>query len=137
MAAHNMVIAIQGHLLHQKRPLYLQPVDEQGRYPWMGTGDAGDAEDNTSQRIEETSISCSSCSGNYHIQPVDESGAGDPMDMQKRVDQALEPGDSTSNSTLEKDQGSSNRTSKRKAPEEEEEEVPILQRTRRPVRNNS
>ena len=74
MAAHNMVIAVQGHLLHQQRPLHLQPVDEQGRYPWMGTGDAGNAEDNTSQSIVETSISCSNSSSNYHIHPVDESG---------------------------------------------------------------
>ncbi|KAF9537113.1 hypothetical protein EC957_008805, partial [Mortierella hygrophila] len=34
MAAHNMANVVRGHLLDQKRPDYLQPVDAQGRYPW-------------------------------------------------------------------------------------------------------
>jgi hypothetical protein len=34
MAGPNMCNAIKGHLLHQKRPRYLQPVDNEGNYPW-------------------------------------------------------------------------------------------------------
>ncbi|KAF9080153.1 hypothetical protein BGX23_002572, partial [Mortierella sp. AD031] len=35
MAGHNIANAVQGHLLEQQRPLYLQPVDSDGKYPWM------------------------------------------------------------------------------------------------------
>jgi len=35
MAGHNICNVIQGHLLKQERPLYLQPKDENGNYPWM------------------------------------------------------------------------------------------------------
>ncbi|KAF9110941.1 hypothetical protein BGX27_005676 [Mortierella sp. AM989] len=35
MAGHNICNAIRGHLHDQQRPLYLQPVDEKGEYPWM------------------------------------------------------------------------------------------------------
>jgi hypothetical protein len=34
MAGHNMCNIIQGHLLNQKRPHYLQPRDSNGKYPW-------------------------------------------------------------------------------------------------------
>lgn len=34
MAGHNIANAIQGHLLNQQRPEYLQPVDSDGDYPW-------------------------------------------------------------------------------------------------------
>ncbi|KAG0058547.1 hypothetical protein BGZ92_007139, partial [Podila epicladia] len=34
MAGHNMCNAIQGHLLHQQRPHYLQPYDKDGNYIW-------------------------------------------------------------------------------------------------------
>ncbi|KAF8938778.1 hypothetical protein BGZ47_008442, partial [Haplosporangium gracile] len=34
MAGHNIADAIQGHLLNQQRPDYLQPVDSDGNYPW-------------------------------------------------------------------------------------------------------
>ncbi|KAF9089214.1 hypothetical protein BGX27_002542 [Mortierella sp. AM989] len=69
MAGHNMVNIVQGHLLHQQRPLYLQPVDENGHYPWMETEIARDAkdsmdtentgvaEDKDGQALEETSSS--------------------------------------------------------------------------------
>ncbi|KAF9356649.1 hypothetical protein BGX26_004962 [Mortierella sp. AD094] len=69
MAGHNMVNVVQGHLLHQKRPLYLQPVDENGHYPWMeteitrdakdsmDTENTGVAEDKDSQALEETNSS--------------------------------------------------------------------------------
>jgi hypothetical protein len=35
MAGHNICNAIQGHLLNQQRPLYLQPKDTDGNYLWM------------------------------------------------------------------------------------------------------
>jgi hypothetical protein len=35
MAGHNICNAIRGHLLEQQRPLYLQPQDNDGHYPWM------------------------------------------------------------------------------------------------------
>ncbi|KAG0014587.1 hypothetical protein BGZ82_001717, partial [Podila clonocystis] len=34
MAGHNMCNIIQGHLLHQQRPHYLQPFDKDGKYIW-------------------------------------------------------------------------------------------------------
>lgn len=34
MAGHNMCNIIQGHLLHHKRPHYLQPYDKNGVYIW-------------------------------------------------------------------------------------------------------
>lgn len=35
MAGNNICNAIRGHLLDQQRPLYLQPKDTNGNYPWM------------------------------------------------------------------------------------------------------
>ncbi|KAG0251977.1 hypothetical protein BG011_007278 [Mortierella polycephala] len=35
MAAHNMCNVVHDHLLRQQRPLYLQPTDNKGWYPWM------------------------------------------------------------------------------------------------------
>jgi hypothetical protein len=35
MAGHNIANVIQDYLHHQERPLYLQPVDASGNYPWM------------------------------------------------------------------------------------------------------
>ncbi|KAF9951295.1 hypothetical protein BGZ72_007152 [Mortierella alpina] len=35
LAAHNLSNVIFGHLKEQTRPLYLQPVDDDGHYPWM------------------------------------------------------------------------------------------------------
>ncbi|KAG9322616.1 hypothetical protein KVV02_002319 [Mortierella alpina] len=35
MAGHNICNAIRGHLREQQRPEYLQPVDKDGRLPWM------------------------------------------------------------------------------------------------------
>ncbi|KAG0312601.1 hypothetical protein BG000_006183, partial [Podila horticola] len=34
MAGHNICNAVQGHLLKQQRPRYLQPKDVNGHYPW-------------------------------------------------------------------------------------------------------
>ncbi|KAI8601276.1 hypothetical protein EDD21DRAFT_404594, partial [Dissophora ornata] len=41
MAGHNMCNAIRGHLLNQQRPLYLQPKDIDGTYPWMQNASPG------------------------------------------------------------------------------------------------
>ncbi|KAF9119118.1 hypothetical protein BGX30_004078, partial [Mortierella sp. GBA39] len=38
MAGHNMCNIIQGHLLHHKRPHYLQPYDKNGVYIWEMEG---------------------------------------------------------------------------------------------------
>ncbi|KAF9152205.1 hypothetical protein BGX20_005209 [Mortierella sp. AD010] len=35
MAGHNICNVVRGHLLYQQRPLYLQPKDSDGEYPWM------------------------------------------------------------------------------------------------------
>ncbi|KAG0294208.1 hypothetical protein BGZ98_001851, partial [Dissophora globulifera] len=59
LAAHNMVNAVQGHLLHQKRPLYLQPVDKDGHYPWIETKTTRGSTDKDSQALEGTSSSYS------------------------------------------------------------------------------
>ncbi|KAF9202300.1 hypothetical protein BGZ49_007506 [Haplosporangium sp. Z 27] len=37
MAGHNICNVVRGYLLYQQRPRYLQPVDENGNYPWMPT----------------------------------------------------------------------------------------------------
>ncbi|KAF9159008.1 hypothetical protein BGX21_003433, partial [Mortierella sp. AD011] len=37
MAGHNICNVVRGHLLHQQRPRYLQPRDENGGYPWEVT----------------------------------------------------------------------------------------------------
>ena len=34
MAAHNMVNILRAYVERQERPDYLQPVDEDGKYPW-------------------------------------------------------------------------------------------------------
>ncbi|KAG0369561.1 hypothetical protein BGZ54_009622, partial [Gamsiella multidivaricata] len=56
MAAQNMSNIVQGHLLEQKRPLYLQPKTADGRYPWIepSTSDQG-AVDGTSKSTGSTS----------------------------------------------------------------------------------
>ncbi|KAF9339591.1 hypothetical protein BGX26_009265, partial [Mortierella sp. AD094] len=132
-----MVNAVQGHLLHQQRPLYLQPVDEDGHYPWMESENAEHAEDEVNQSIEETSVSCSSTSTYVNLQ-VDENGprpwteteteiiwrAGDSMDTEDDGGQVLEAGNSsasTSNCTPENVQASSHKASKRKTSEEEDQ----------------
>ncbi|KAG0273532.1 hypothetical protein BGZ95_010663 [Linnemannia exigua] len=40
MAGHNMCDIVMTHLLAQARPLYLQPVDDDGHYPWMEVGES-------------------------------------------------------------------------------------------------
>ncbi|KAF9126355.1 hypothetical protein BGW39_006691 [Mortierella sp. 14UC] len=41
MASDNMNNAIQDHLIHQQRPLYLQPRRQDGSYPWMSVAGGG------------------------------------------------------------------------------------------------
>lgn len=38
MAGHNMVNIVRSHVEQQQRPLYLQPVDKDGHYPWLEQG---------------------------------------------------------------------------------------------------
>jgi hypothetical protein len=40
MAGHNICNVVRGHLFHQERPLYLQPVDEKGNHPLMSRSNA-------------------------------------------------------------------------------------------------
>ncbi|KAG9067473.1 hypothetical protein KI688_012256 [Linnemannia hyalina] len=40
MAGHNMCNIVKTHLLMQTRPLYLQPVDVEGHYPWVEGGES-------------------------------------------------------------------------------------------------
>ncbi|KAF9330672.1 hypothetical protein BGZ91_000062 [Linnemannia elongata] len=110
MAAHNMVNAVQGYLLHQQRPLYLQTADENGRYPWMATvmtrdsGNSkdtvitGDTEDKDDQALKGTSITA----GNINDCIFDSVPC------------------------------TSHKAFKRKASEEKEQITVILQRTRQP-----
>ncbi|KAF9537458.1 hypothetical protein EC957_008100 [Mortierella hygrophila] len=41
MASENMNNAIKDHLIHQQRPLYLQPRRQDGSYPWMDVAASG------------------------------------------------------------------------------------------------
>ncbi|KAF9188467.1 hypothetical protein BGZ51_000556, partial [Haplosporangium sp. Z 767] len=34
IAGHNICSIVRGHLMHQRRPLYLQPMDSEGNYVW-------------------------------------------------------------------------------------------------------
>ncbi|KAF9545295.1 hypothetical protein EC957_011049, partial [Mortierella hygrophila] len=43
MASKNMNNAIKDHLIHQQRPLYLQPQRRDGTYPWMDVTTGGDS----------------------------------------------------------------------------------------------
>lgn len=38
MAAHNLVNILKSHATKQERPLYLQPMDNEGNYLWCGEG---------------------------------------------------------------------------------------------------
>ena len=57
MAAQNMVNIVRGHLLRQERPLYLQPIDEDNRYPWV------EKVDSAAVKIDCTIEASSSSSG--------------------------------------------------------------------------
>ncbi|KAG0259868.1 hypothetical protein BG011_002319 [Mortierella polycephala] len=49
MAGHNVCNMVRGHLADQQRPLYLQPVDMDGNYPWIqDAGPHAEAESSTS-----------------------------------------------------------------------------------------
>lgn len=63
MAGHNMCNVIRGHLRSQVRPLYLQPVDKDGKYPWMeGTTNSTDSGTTTGNSITGSTSSSSSSS---------------------------------------------------------------------------
>lgn len=51
MAGHNMCNIVKTHLLTQTRPLYLQPIDEEGHYPWMEDGESNRIDAGTSRRL--------------------------------------------------------------------------------------
>lgn len=152
MAGHNMVNAVQGHLLHQQRPLYLQPVDEQGRYPWMASEDV----EEIGQQIEDTSTSSTSFNAVSNTSTTENNtGAGSSNSgkrgnhedglsgivwgaMDVAMDQAPEPVDSNSSfnvdsntSTLENDQGSARTAHKRLASDEVDQIKAILRKALR------
>ncbi|KAG0295653.1 hypothetical protein BGZ98_001276, partial [Dissophora globulifera] len=58
MAAHNMCNSVREHLLHQRRPLYLQPRRQDGTYPWTdGAGSARNAAvEGSSRKRKENSL---------------------------------------------------------------------------------
>ncbi|KAG9062117.1 hypothetical protein KI688_006843 [Linnemannia hyalina] len=62
MAAENMTNLIQGHLVDQQRPKYLQPAAADGSYPWMASPGSGSS--TSSGGIEALSITTSSSSTN-------------------------------------------------------------------------
>ncbi|KAF9280037.1 hypothetical protein BGZ88_012419 [Linnemannia elongata] len=51
MAGHNMCNIVKTHLLTQTRPLYLQPIDEEGHYPWMEDGESNRIDAGTSRGL--------------------------------------------------------------------------------------
>src|SRR5689334_23187946 len=58
MAYKNMNNAIKDHMVHQQRPLYLQPQRQDKTYPWMdGGGGGGDGGEGASGQSEATDIS--------------------------------------------------------------------------------
>jgi hypothetical protein len=67
MASENMNNVIKGHLIHQQRPLYLQPRREDGSYPWMdaavGGGSSGGGEAGGPSAEVIDSIECGDSSG--------------------------------------------------------------------------
>lgn len=67
MAGHNICNIIQGYLMEQKRPDYLQPVDKDGRRPWQE--DLNSAEGAGSNSSTEGAESNSSTSNTTHAKP--------------------------------------------------------------------
>ncbi|KAF9565978.1 hypothetical protein EC968_003977 [Mortierella alpina] len=62
MAAQNMANAVRTYLIHQQRPLYLQPVNADGTYPWMTATPSGTSSTATSNNNSSTGMSSSSTS---------------------------------------------------------------------------
>jgi hypothetical protein len=54
IAGHNMVRIAQNYLIHQKRPLYLRPVDQNGNYP-SEASTSSNAQARTSGRAQTSS----------------------------------------------------------------------------------
>jgi hypothetical protein len=58
MASKNMNNAIKDHMVHQQRPLYLQPQRQDKTYPWMDSGGGGgDGGEGASEPSEAMDIS--------------------------------------------------------------------------------
>lgn len=153
MAAQNMVNAVRGHLIHQQRPLYLQPVNENGEYPWEKQENVGSAEDKASQLTVELKCGSSSASTNYSPRQSDESellweamdvdgvatwGYGLLMETEDQCKQAPEPSDDNTNLSTcsnkwipENDQDDFHKSHKRLASEEVEAIRAILRKALR------
>ncbi|KAF9354759.1 hypothetical protein BGX34_010837, partial [Mortierella sp. NVP85] len=67
LAGHNMARIAQSYLIRQKRPLYLQPVDQNGNYPWE-TGPSGNSHqadsDSDAQAMNLSNSNQASCNNN-------------------------------------------------------------------------
>ena len=55
MAGHNIANVVRGHLINQQRPLYLQPVDKDGSYPWMSERTSGSTGNNSGSSVNTAS----------------------------------------------------------------------------------
>ena len=67
MAAENMCKIIQGHLVEQERPRYLQPVTEDGRYPWTAISIAREVTSTVATSCSTTVTSASTSSAPSQI----------------------------------------------------------------------
>ncbi|KAI8351750.1 hypothetical protein B0O80DRAFT_500105 [Mortierella sp. GBAus27b] len=56
MAGHNICNVVQGHLLEQQRPLYLQPIDKNGFYPWMECRSRGQVNRQAPTELEDVDM---------------------------------------------------------------------------------
>ncbi|KAF9990403.1 hypothetical protein BGZ75_001885, partial [Mortierella antarctica] len=71
MAGHNIGNIVRSHLLYQQRPLYLQPRDEAGKYPWMGgTGRGSNTSSSSSSSSSNTSSNSNTSS--KRVTPMDD-----------------------------------------------------------------
>ncbi|KAF9930956.1 hypothetical protein FBU30_011065, partial [Linnemannia zychae] len=77
MAGHNICNIVRGHLVNQQRPLYLQPVDDKGRYPWMraysqssSASSSSQSSGSSSTRTSSSPTSRSSASGRKRKAPT-------------------------------------------------------------------
>lgn len=126
-----MVNAVRAHLLEQQRPLYLQPVDENGRYPWMEetkSGEDGSSNSNSNSKnpwptVENGVDSTETEMGIW--------GSGYTMDFGDKAAQFIGAGTSGASSTScvrESNQDNSQRVPKGLAPKEVDQIKAILRR---------
>ena len=64
-AGHNMCNIARSYILHQTRPLYLQPVDAEGNYPWMNNSVSSSSAGQAATTSTSTDADTSSSSGTY------------------------------------------------------------------------